>query len=61
VLISSGYSSDEDVRSVEREGVLGFVGKPYRPVELARQVRAVLDKIQGEKVQGAPHGERGRT
>jgi PAS domain S-box-containing protein len=61
VLISSGYSSDEDVRSVEGEGVLGFVGKPYRPAELARQVRAVLDKIQGEKVQGAPHGERGRT
>jgi CheY-like chemotaxis protein len=56
VLISSGHSTDEDVRSVEREGVLGFVGKPYRPAELARQVRAVLDKIQGQKVQGAPDG-----
>jgi PAS domain S-box-containing protein len=44
VLISSGYSSDENLRAVEREGVLGFVAKPYRPAELARQVRAALDK-----------------
>lgn len=43
VLISSGYSSDEDLRSVEREGVLGFVAKPYRPADLARRVRAALD------------------
>ena len=44
VLISSGYSTDENLRAVERDGVLGFVAKPYRPVELARQVRAALDK-----------------
>jgi PAS domain S-box-containing protein len=45
VLISSGYSSDEDLRSVEREGVLGFVAKPYRPADLARRVRAALDGL----------------
>jgi CheY-like chemotaxis protein len=45
VLISSGYSSDEDLRAVERAGVLGFVAKPYRPVDLARRVRAALDQI----------------
>jgi PAS domain S-box-containing protein len=44
VLISSGYSSDENLRAVEREGVLGFVAKPYRPAEFARQVRAALDE-----------------
>jgi CheY-like chemotaxis protein len=46
VLISSGYSSDENLRAVEREGVMGFVAKPYRPAELARQVRAALDQIK---------------
>jgi PAS domain S-box-containing protein len=54
VLISSGYSGDEELRSVEREGVLGFVGKPYRPVELARQVRETLDKIQKAPKAPAP-------
>jgi PAS domain S-box-containing protein len=44
VLISSGYSSEEDMRAVEREGVVGFVAKPYRPAELARQVRLALDR-----------------
>ncbi len=47
VLISSGYSSDEDVRAVERAGVLGFVGKPYRPAELVRRVREALDQARG--------------
>ena len=44
VLISSGYSSDDDLRTVERAGVLGFVAKPYRPADLARRVRAALDE-----------------
>ncbi len=44
VLISSGYSSDEDLRAVERAGVLGFVAKPYRPADLARRVRTALDE-----------------
>jgi PAS domain S-box-containing protein len=48
VLISSGYSSEEDVRAVEKAGVLGFVAKPYRPVDLARRVRAALDE-RGER------------
>ncbi|MBY0527854.1 MAG: PAS domain S-box protein [Gemmataceae bacterium] len=46
VLISSGYSSDEDMRAVERAGVLGFVAKPYRPTDLARRVRAALDQAR---------------
>jgi two-component system cell cycle sensor histidine kinase/response regulator CckA len=43
VLISSGYSSEDDLRNFENEGALGFVAKPYRPAELARRVRAALD------------------
>jgi hypothetical protein len=44
VLISSGYSNDEDLSELQREGALGFVAKPYRPAELARKVRAALDQ-----------------
>jgi len=46
VLISSGYSSDEDLRTVERAGVLGFIAKPYRAIDLARRVRAALDQVE---------------
>jgi two-component system cell cycle sensor histidine kinase/response regulator CckA len=46
VLISSGYSSDEDLRTVERAGVLGFIAKPYRAIDLARRVRAALDQAR---------------
>jgi PAS domain S-box-containing protein len=50
VLVSSGYSSDEDMRTVEREGVLGFVAKPYRPAELVRRVREALDRVKRDGV-----------
>jgi PAS domain S-box-containing protein len=42
VLFASGYSA-EDARGPESERVLGFIGKPFRPDDLARQVRAALD------------------
>lgn len=44
VLISSGYCSDEDLQAVKHEGAVGFIAKPYRPVDLARSVRAALDQ-----------------
>jgi CheY-like chemotaxis protein len=47
VLISSGYATEEELRAVERAGVLGFVAKPYRPLDLARRVRAALDHVKG--------------
>jgi len=53
VLISSGYSSDEDLRTVERAGVMGFVAKPYRPADLVRRVRAALDQIRDEAANDA--------
>jgi PAS domain S-box-containing protein len=46
VLFASGYSA-EHVTEAESERLLGFVGKPYRPEELARTVRAALDKCKG--------------
>jgi two-component system cell cycle sensor histidine kinase/response regulator CckA len=43
VLFASGYSADHTT-SDELERALGFVGKPYRPEELASTVRSVLDR-----------------
>jgi PAS domain S-box-containing protein len=43
VLFASGYSAEHLVETDHRR-VLGFVGKPYRPRELAHCVRAALDK-----------------
>jgi PAS domain S-box-containing protein len=54
VLFSSGYSNDEAGYHVDRDGVLGFVAKPYRPTDLARQVRAALDRIAGKDRRSRP-------
>lgn len=44
---ASGYS-EEEVTDDEQEHILGFVGKPYRPDDLAQTVRAALDKSKGK-------------
>jgi PAS domain S-box-containing protein len=43
VLLASGYPADHATQD-EHEGILGFIGKPYRPEELATTVRAALDR-----------------
>ncbi len=43
VLLASGYSA-EDIPIAEHRRLLGFIGKPYRPADLVRMVRSVLDK-----------------
>jgi PAS domain S-box-containing protein len=43
VLFSSGYSGDH-LTDDDRGRAAGFVNKPYRPEELARTVRAALDR-----------------
>ena len=45
VLFSSGYSA-EQLTGPDREGVLGFVNKPYRPQGLAQTVRTALDQAK---------------
>ena len=45
VLFASGYSA-EHVSDLERERILGFVAKPYRPEDLAFTVRSVLDQAR---------------
>lgn len=44
-LIASGYSTDASTRECVALGARGFVGKPFRPKELLRQVRKALDEI----------------
>ena len=41
-LLSSGYSLDGKAQSILDEGVLDFVGKPFRLVELAHKVAGAL-------------------
>jgi PAS domain S-box-containing protein len=43
VIFSSGYSAEPPVPPDDRN-VFGFIGKPYRPDELASTVRSVLDR-----------------
>jgi two-component system, cell cycle sensor histidine kinase and response regulator CckA len=43
VLLSSGYSTNEGVGEILKEGVGGFIQKPYRDEELIAKVREVLD------------------
>ncbi len=43
VLLSSGYSTNEGVGEILKEGVGGFIQKPYRDEDLIRKVREVLD------------------
>jgi CheY-like chemotaxis protein len=42
VLLSSGYVSEENVRSVLDAGAVGFLKKPYRMVDLAKKLREIL-------------------
>jgi two-component system cell cycle sensor histidine kinase/response regulator CckA len=43
VLLSSGYSIEGEVGEILKEGVGGFVQKPYKDNELINKVREILD------------------
>jgi PAS domain S-box-containing protein len=45
VVFVSGYAA-EQVLQGERDQILGFVSKPYRPEDLVHEVRAALDRAQ---------------
>jgi PAS domain S-box-containing protein len=45
VLLASGHAA-EQVLQTEREHVLGFLAKPYRPEDLAQAVRTALDRAR---------------
>ncbi len=43
VILTSGFDEVEAVRRFEGQGLAGFLQKPFTPVRLAEQVKAVLD------------------
>jgi CheY-like chemotaxis protein len=43
ILISSGHQMPTDANELQRQGMIRFVPKPYRPDDLARSVRTLLD------------------
>ncbi|HLO68663.1 MAG TPA: response regulator [Holophaga sp.] len=42
VILCSGFSRDEDLAELERQGLAGFVRKPFRQVEISRVIAGVL-------------------
>ena len=42
VIISSGFTRDKDLRQLREEGLSGFVQKPFRRDDLAREINRVL-------------------
>jgi len=46
VLLSSGYSIEGKAQELIEKGCKGFLQKPFRMVDLAREVRAILDSRQ---------------
>ncbi len=43
VLFTSGYTQGADVRGNGHEPGMGFLGKPFRRIDLARKLRELLD------------------
>lgn len=44
VILSSGYNEQEATTRFAGKGLSGFIQKPYRPVELVKQLRSILAK-----------------
>ena len=44
ILISSGFSGDSVAQSLLNEGAAGFLNKPFRTEDLAREVTRILRK-----------------
>lgn len=43
ILLMSGYSEQSAMQGLAGEGVRGFLHKPFRPNELIRKVRSVIE------------------
>jgi two-component system, cell cycle sensor histidine kinase and response regulator CckA len=44
VLLSSGYSLDDQAREIMQSGCKGFIQKPFTMVDLSKRIRGVLDE-----------------
>jgi len=43
VLMASGFSGNAVVATLKRDGLLGFLNKPYRSIDIARILKEVID------------------
>jgi CheY-like chemotaxis protein len=43
VLMTSGYSSSEQIEELTQSGAAGFINKPYRPDDLLLTIREIID------------------
>jgi CheY-like chemotaxis protein len=43
VLMTSGYSTSQQIEDLTKAGAAGFINKPYRPEDLLLSVRKILD------------------
>ncbi len=55
VLLASGYSLDEQVQSMLRQGCAGFISKPFNLRQLGDKLREVFDRSQGQDLQNHSH------
>lgn len=44
VLVATGYFADGKVKETIEAGAAGFIGKPYRLIDMVKKVREVLDR-----------------
>jgi len=44
VIIASGFAKEEDLTALKKDGVIGFLNKPFRRAELAELISTVVSK-----------------
>jgi DNA-binding NtrC family response regulator len=49
IIVMSGYPTPETVADVLKLGAIQFIPKPFRPDELTKSVRQVLQKVSSKK------------
>jgi DNA-binding NtrC family response regulator len=46
ILLSSGYVSEEEVNDLLQQGACGFLPKPHRLADMAKEIRRILDGVE---------------
>ena len=50
VLLSSGYSLDNQAKEIMRKGCKGFIQKPFTMTDLSKKIREILDKQEDSRI-----------
>jgi two-component system cell cycle sensor histidine kinase/response regulator CckA len=46
VILSSGYTLNDEAKLIMEQGVLAFLQKPYNQDELSRKIREILEPVK---------------